>query len=168
LSSQQLHLKIAIQHYTFNSPYWVLLTREDCTPTVTIIPLERIYIKESKPLEFSPQTLPIGFVEGSRNYIVLSYGTLLKQNEEEFYAQFLRFNTAENASSYFSKVIEEFKKAGVEVESSYSKERQRAVIYGDKMVKYGLAILNNEKIFYFSGDETKIEKVVKWFISQNS
>ncbi len=135
---------------------------------VIFVPLERIYIKESKPLEFSPGTLPTGFVEGSRNYVVLSYGTLLKQNKEEFYVQFLRFNTAENASSYFFKVIDEFKKAGIKVELNSSKEGQRAVIYGDKIGEYGLAILNNEKIFYFSGEETKIEKVVKWFIIQKS
>jgi len=134
---------------------------------IPIIPLERIYIKESKPTILSPETRPVGLVEASNNYIILSYGTLLKQNEEEFFAQLLKFNSAENASSYFFKVIDEFKKAGIEVELNSSEEEQRAIVYGDRVERYGLAILKNEKIFYFSGDKTKIEKVVKWFINRS-
>jgi len=134
---------------------------------IPIIPLERIYIKESKPTIFSPETRPVGLVEASNNYIILSYGTLLKQNEEEFFAQLLKFNSVENASSYFFKVIDEFKKAGIEVELNSSEEEQRAIVYGDRVERYGLAILKNEKIFYFSGDKTKIEKVVKWFINRS-
>jgi len=135
---------------------------------VSIFPFERIYIKESKPIQYLPNERPAGLVEAYNKYIVLSYGTLLKQNQEEFFAQFLRFNSSNYASSYFSKVIEVFKRAGIDVNLTSSNEIQKAIIMTNQSgeEKYSIALLKENKIFYVAGDKTKIEKVLEWLINQ--
>jgi hypothetical protein len=137
---------------------------------VSIFPFERIYIKESKPIQYLPNERPAGLIEAYNNFIVLSYGTLLKQSQEEFFAQFLNFNSSNYASSYFSKVIEAFKKLGFNVNLTSSNEIQKAIIVTNQSgeEKHSVALLKENKIFYVSGDKTKIEKVVQWFINRNS
>lgn len=137
---------------------------------VSIFPFERIYIKESKPTQFLPDEYPLGLIEASNNYIVLSYGTLLKQQQEEFFVQFFKFNSSEYASSYFSEGIEYFKKSGIEFNLTSFNDMQEATIYrreGGREL-YSVTLLKENKIFYFTGDKIKIEKVIKWFINQNS
>ena len=135
---------------------------------VSIFPFERIYIKESKPIQYLPNERPAGLIEAYNKYIVLSYGTLLKQNQEEFFAQFLRFNSSNYASSYFSKVIEAFKRAGLNINLTSSNEIQKAIIVTNQPggEKYSIAFLKENKIFYVSGDKTKIEKVLEWLVNQ--
>jgi hypothetical protein len=135
---------------------------------VSIFPFERIYIKETKPIQYLPNERPTGLIEAYNNYIVLSYGTLLKQNQEEFFAQFLRFNSSNYASSYFSKVIEAFKRAGIDVNLTSSNEIQKAIIVTNQSgeEKHSIALLKENKIFYVSGDKTKIEKVLEWLVNQ--
>ena len=58
----------------------------------------------------------------------------------------------------FSKLLKNLKKAGIGVELNSSKEGQKAVIYGNKIGKYGLAILNNEKYLIFLEIKQKSKK----------
>jgi hypothetical protein len=137
------------------------------TILIIFIPFERIYIKESKSTQFLPSERPIGLVEAYNNYVVLSYGTLLKQNQVEFYTQVFKFNSSDYAFSYFSEVIEAFKKlANVNLTSSDS--MQKAIIITNQYGKesYSISLLKENKIFYITGDKTKIEKVVEWLINQ--
>jgi hypothetical protein len=140
------------------------------TILIILIPFERIYIKESKTTQFMPNEKPVGLIEAYNNYIVLSYGTLLKQNQEEFFSQFLKFNSSDYAFSYFSKVIEDLKKLGFNVNLTSYNNMQKAIVitnqYGEG--KYSVALLKENKIFYVSGDKTKIEKVVEWLVNQKS
>jgi len=137
---------------------------------VTIFPFERIYIKESKATQFMPNERPIGLIEAYNNYVVLSYGTLLKQNQVEFFTQFFKFNSSEYASSYFYKVIEVLKRVGIDVNLTSYKNIQKAIIITNKSGKeeYSIALLKENKIFFVSGDKTKIEKVLEWLVNQKS
>jgi len=132
------------------------------------IPFEIIYIRESKPIEFLPGTKPYGLIEASNNYVILSYGTLLKQNKEEFFVQFLKFDTNENAFSYFFMTLEGYRNAGIKFELNSSGEDQKAIICeeGNSKKECALLILSKEKIFYFMGDKTKIKKVIEWFMNR--
>jgi len=132
------------------------------------IPFERIYIKKSEPIQYMPDEKPVGLIEAYNNYIVLSYGTLLKQNQEEFFSQFLKFNSSDYASSHFSKVIEAFKKLGLDVNLTSYNNMQKAIIITNQYGKerYSISVLKENKIFYIAGDKTKIEKVVEWLINQ--
>jgi hypothetical protein len=137
---------------------------------VLLFPFERIYIKESKPTQLLPSERPIGLVEAYNNYVVLSYGTLLKQNQVEFYTQVFKFNSSDYAFSYFFEVIKAFKKAGLNVNLTSSNNMQKAIIIGkqDGRERYSIAILKENKMFYIAGDKTKIEKVLEWLINQKS
>jgi hypothetical protein len=140
------------------------------TILIMFIPFERIYIKESKPTQFLPSERPIGLVEAYNNYVVLSYGTLLKQNQIEFYTQVFKFNSSDYASSYFLETIEAFKKIGFNVNLTSSNNMQKAIIITNQYGKerYSISVLKENKIFYIAGDKTKIEKVVEWLINQKS
>jgi len=135
---------------------------------IILIPFERIYIKKSEPIQYMPDEKPAGLIEAYNKYIVLSYGTLLKQNQVEFFSQFLKFNSSDYASSYFLKVIEAFKKLGFNINLTSSNEMQKAIIITNQYGKerYSIALLKENKIFYIDGDKTKIEKVVEWLINQ--
>lgn len=140
------------------------------TLLIIFIPFERIYIKESKPTQFLPSERPIGLVEAYNNYVVLSYGTLLKQNQVEFFSQVFKFNSSDYASSYFLKTIEAFKKLGLNVNLTSSNNMQKAIVIPNQYGKerYSISLLKENKIFYVTGDKTKIEKVVEWLINQKS
>jgi hypothetical protein len=140
------------------------------TILIIFIPFERIYIKESEPTQFLPSEKPIGLVEAYNNYVVLSYGTLLKQNQVEFYTQVFKFNSSDYASSYFLKAIEAFKKLGFNVNLTSYNNMQKAIIITNQYGKerYSIFVLKENKIFYITGDKTKIEKVVEWLINQKS
>jgi len=135
---------------------------------VLLFPFERIYIKKSEPIQYMPNEKPVGLIEAYNNYVVLSYGTLLKQNQEEFFSQFLKFNSSDHAFSYFSEVIEAFKKAGFNVNLTSSNNMQKAIVITNQYGKesYSISLLKENKIFYITGDKTKIEKVVEWLINQ--
>ena len=137
---------------------------------VLVFPFERIYIKESKPTQLLPSERPIGLVEAYNNYVVLSYGTLLKQNQVEFYAQVFKFNSSDYAFSYFFEVIRAFKKARLNVNLTSSNHMQKAIIITNQYGKeeYSIALLKENKIFYITGDKTKIEKVLEWLVNQKS
>jgi len=137
---------------------------------ILFVPYERIYIKKSEPIKYLPNEKPVGLIEAYNNYIVLSYGTLLNRNEEEFFSQLLRFDSNESAHSYFSKVIEEWRNAGVNFELN-SSDGQKVVVC--KIIesvrnkeRCGIGLIKGDKLIYVSGDKTRIEKVVRWFISQ--
>jgi type II secretory pathway component GspD/PulD (secretin) len=134
------------------------------------IPFERIYIKKSEPIQYMPDEKPVGLIEAYNNYIVLSYGTLLKQNQEEFFSQVLKFDSSDYASSHFSKVIEAFKKLGLDVNLTSYNNMQKAIIITNQYGKerYSISVLKENKIFYIAGDKTKIEKVVEWLVNQKS
>jgi len=136
---------------------------------ISIFPFERIYIKKSEPIQYMPDEKPVGLIEAYSNYIVLSYGTLLKQNQEEFFSQFLKFNSSDYASSHFSKSIEAFKKLA-NVNLTSSNNMQKAIIITNQYGKerYSISVLKENKIFYVAGDKTKIEKVLEWLINQKS
>jgi len=140
------------------------------TALIIFIPFERIYIKESKPTQFLPSERPIGLIEAYNNYVVLSYGTLLKQNQVEFYTQVFKFNSSDYASSYFLETIEAFKKLGLNVNLTSSNNMQKAIVITNQYGKesYSIALLKENKIFFISGDKTKIEKVLEWLINQKS
>jgi hypothetical protein len=134
------------------------------------VPFERIYIKKSEPIQYMLDERPVGLIEAYNNYIVLSYGTLLKQTQVEFFSQVLKFNSSDYAFSYFSKVIEDFKKLGFNVNLTSSNNMQEAIVitkkYGEE--KYSIFVSKENKIFYIAGDKTKIEKVLEWLINQKS
>jgi type II secretory pathway component GspD/PulD (secretin) len=134
------------------------------------VPFERIYIKKSEPIQYMLDERPVDLIEAYNNYIVLSYGTLLKQNKVEFFSQFLKFNSSDYASTYFSKVIESFKGAGINVNLTSYNNIQKATIVENQYGKedYSIAVLKENKIFYVAGDKTKIEKVLEWLINQKS
>ena len=117
-----------------------------------------------------PNERPVGLIEAYNNYIVLSYGTLLKQNQVEFYTQVLKFNSSDYAFSYFSKAIEAFKKLGFNVNLTSSNSMQKAIIITNQYGKerYSISLLKENKIFYITGDKSKIEKVLEWLINQRS
>jgi hypothetical protein len=136
---------------------------------ILFVPYERIYIKRSIPDEFMPGTRPAGLIESYANYVVLSYGNLLKQNQIEFYTKFMKFNSSEYALHHFSNFIEYLKMSGIETNSTSYNNMQKVVFVqniGGKEMQ-SIAILKENKIFYFVGDKWKIEKVVEWAISQN-
>jgi len=136
---------------------------------ILFVPYERIYIKKSEPIKYLPTEKPLGLIEAYNNYIVLSYGTILKQNQLEFFSQSLKFNSSDYASSYFSKIVEALKKTGFNVNLTSYKNMQKAVIITNQSGKeeYSISLLKEDKIFYVVGDKTKIEKVMRWFINQN-
>jgi len=137
---------------------------------IIFIPFERIYIKKSEPIQYMPNEKPVGLIEAYNNYIVLSYGTLLKQNQVEFFSQFLKFNSSLYASSYFSQVIEVLKGMGLNVNLTSYNNIQKAIIIREQYGResYSISVLKENKIFYVAGDKTKIEKVLEWLINQKS
>jgi hypothetical protein len=132
--------------------------------SLMFIPFKRIYIKESKPIQFYKNEKPIGLIEAYNNYVVYSYGSLLKQNKEEFFNQFMKFNSSEYASSYFSNVIQIYKQNNIEVNLTSFNNIQKAIIISKQGFRenYSIAILKENKIFYVAGDKNKIEEVAEW------
>jgi len=139
-----------------------------------MFPYQRIYIEESKPVEFYRGEKPSGLIEAHNNYVVLSYGTLLNQRKERFLVQFLLFNSEEEASSLFEKSIEIAKNGGYEVNlTSLNGEKEATikkidVIEGVSVEKeYSIAVLSKNKILFISGNKENIERVKRWFLAQN-
>ncbi len=136
---------------------------------VSFVPFEWIYTRESKPTEFLPEERPKGLVEAYNSYIVISYGTLLKRNQEEFFAQLLRFDSSENARSYFLEVLDAWRNVGINFEVNPSDGQKVIVCESSKnREECSIALLKDDKLFYFRGNKAKIEKVIKWFVNRNS
>lgn len=134
---------------------------------VAVIPLENIYVKESEAVKYLPGEEPPGLIKASNNYVVVSYGTLLKRSEESFTVQFLRFNNNDSAASHFYRVLKEFENAGIRFNTTRSEDGIEAKIFENRSCDvYSLAFLSGDKIFYVVGNTAKIEKVMRWFVSQ--
>jgi len=130
-----------------------------------VVPLERIYIKESRPTQFLPGERPLGLLEAYNYYIAISYGTLLNMKEKIYYAQFFRFNSSDYASTYFSKLLEELKKVEIEFELKPFDNGQKIIITDRE--KFGVFLCKENKLFYFSGEREKVDKVIEWLVKKN-
>jgi len=129
-----------------------------------VVPLERIYIKESKPTQFLPGERPPGLLEAYNYYIAISYGTLLNMKEKIYYAQFFRFNSSDYASTYFSKLLEELKKIEMKFELTSLDNGQKIIIVNGE--RFDIFLWKENKLLYFGGEKEKIEKVIEWFLKR--
>ncbi len=132
---------------------------------VLFYPMEKIYIKESEPTQFLPGTEPQGLLKATNNYIIFSYGNLLNQNQKEYSAQILEFDSKNSAYYTFSKAIEYLRDMGIEETEFPSLKLEKGSVYADKNGKRIILIKEN-RIYSISGDPENMEKVVLWLINQ--
>jgi len=130
------------------------------------LPVENIRIKEARPAQFVSNRPP-GLLQAYNYRILLSYGTLLKRSEKEFFGQLLRFNSSEYSSSYFSSILQAYREKGFDINLTSYGNGQKAFLDWKNESSWGLSIgfLKDNKIYYVFGDRREAEKVMKWLIS---
>jgi hypothetical protein len=130
------------------------------------LPVENIRVKEAWPVQFVSDRPP-GLLQAYNYRILLSYGTLLKRNEKEFFGQLLRFNSSEYSSSYFSSILQDYREDEFDINLTSYGNGQKVFLDRKNKSSWGLSIifLKDNKIYYVFGDRREVEKVMKWFIS---
>jgi len=151
--------------FMFRKVYVPTLLLIIVTLFVSFYPVERIYIKSSEPTQFLPGTRPPGLLKATNNYIILSYGNLLNQDQEEYFTQILEFDSKNSAYSVFSIAIEYLKDEGIKEVEFPSLELEKGSAYSDESGERVILIKEN-KIYSISGNSEKIEKVILWLINR--
>jgi hypothetical protein len=130
------------------------------------LPVESIRVKKTWPVQFV-SSRPSGLLQAYNYRILLSYGTLLKRSEKEFFGQLLIFNSSEYSSSYFSSILQAYREKGFDINLTSYRMGKKCFLDWKNESSWGLSIifLKDNKIYYVFGDKREVERVMKWFIS---
>jgi len=118
---------------------------------------------DSKPVIFAREENVTGIAKATNELIAISYGPLLNQKKERYFAQRFIFNSSEYASSYYSRIFSYFPNA-TRNETEFTPPTRIETRIDE--TSYIVVLLKENKIIYVRGNKEKIEKVVEWLLAR--